>query len=125
MHSVSLAKLRKVFGADAVLDVTIEEYGQEYQVLSSTTVVEARANLLDAKTGAILWKGKAVGREGSGGSGSLIADHRAGGREHRRQSTRAVTEGKSGDGLRQERRAAARPIQPWHCFRSAWSLVLA
>jgi curli biogenesis system outer membrane secretion channel CsgG len=55
MHSVSLAKLRKVFGADAVLDVTIEEYGQKYQVLSSTTVVEARANLLNAKIGAILW----------------------------------------------------------------------
>jgi hypothetical protein len=74
MHSVSLTKLREVFGADAVLYVTIEEYGQKYQVLSSTTVVEARVRLVDTETGSTLWEGMAIGREGSGGSGNLIAD---------------------------------------------------
>jgi hypothetical protein len=74
MHGVSLTKLREVFGADAVLYVTIEEYGQKYQVLSSTTVVEARARLVDTETSSTLWEGQAIGREASGGSGNLIAD---------------------------------------------------
>ena len=74
MHAVPVAKLREVFGADAVLYVTIEEYGQKYQVLSSTTVAEARAQLVDAETGETLWQGKAVGREASGGSGNIFAD---------------------------------------------------
>jgi hypothetical protein len=74
MHSISLAKLHEVFGADAVLYVTIEEYGQKYQIVSSTTVIEARTKLVDSKTGAVLWEGKAVGREASGGSGNILAD---------------------------------------------------
>jgi hypothetical protein len=74
MHTVSLAKLREVFGTDAVLYVTIEDYGQKYQIISSTTVVEASANLVDARTGSVLWEGRAVGRQGSGGSGSLLVD---------------------------------------------------
>jgi len=74
MHSVPTAKLHEVFGADAVLYVTIEDYGQKYQILSSTTIVEARVRLVDAKSGVLLWEGKAIGREASGGSGNLIAD---------------------------------------------------
>lgn len=74
MHQVSLGKLREVFGADAVLYVTIEEWGQKYQILSSTTVAKARATLVDTATGTVLWEGRADAVEGSGGSGSLLGD---------------------------------------------------
>ena len=37
MHGVSLAKLREVLGADAVLYAVIENWGQKYRVISSDT----------------------------------------------------------------------------------------
>ena len=39
MHKVSLARVREVTGADAVLYVTLEDWGQHYNVVSSQTVV--------------------------------------------------------------------------------------
>jgi hypothetical protein len=70
MHSVSLNKIKQVIGADAVLYVTIEDWGQKYQVLSSNTVVKARARLVDASTGAELWTGAERLVQGSGGGGN-------------------------------------------------------
>jgi hypothetical protein len=73
MNTVPLAKLRKVFGADAVLYIHIEEWGQKYQVISSTTIVKAQAKLVDARTGKILWEGTAQAAQSSGdGGGGLI-----------------------------------------------------
>lgn len=72
MHSVSLQKIREIIGADAVLYVTIEQWGQKYQVLSSTTVVNARARLVDTVTGTLLWEGGAYAVEGSSGGNDLI-----------------------------------------------------
>jgi hypothetical protein len=69
MHSVSPQKLREVFGADAVLYVVIEDWGQKYAVLSSNTVVRARARLVDTATGTEIWQGRADFTEGSGGGG--------------------------------------------------------
>jgi len=76
MHAVSLAKLREIIGADAVLYVVIEEWGQKYQVITSTTVVKARARLVDAATGETLWNGTAQAAQSSGGGdpiGMLVA----------------------------------------------------
>lgn len=73
MNAVPLDKIRKIFGADAVLYIHIEDWGQKYQVISSTTVVKARAKLVDARTGAVLWQGLAHAAEGSGdGGGGLL-----------------------------------------------------
>lgn len=69
MHGVSLEKLREVFGADAVLYVVIEDWGQKYVVLSSNTVVRARARLVDTATGTEIWHGRADFTESSGGGG--------------------------------------------------------
>jgi hypothetical protein len=74
MHGVEVAKLGEVFGADAVLYVTILEWGQEYILLSSNTVVKVKATLVDAATGVQLWDSTVNRVEGSGGSGNLIAD---------------------------------------------------
>jgi len=73
MNAVPLAKIGDVFGADAVLYVHIEEWGQKYHVLTSTTVVNARARLVAVRTGATLWEGTARASEGSGdGGGGLV-----------------------------------------------------
>lgn len=78
MHGVSLQKIRDIIGADAVLYVTIEDWGQKYLIVDSVTVVQGRAELIDVTTGEIIWKGVAHLRQGSGGGGgdplaSLIA----------------------------------------------------
>ncbi|MGQ0502142.1 MAG: DUF799 domain-containing protein [Panacagrimonas sp.] len=73
--AVPVAKLREIFGADAALYVRIKEYGTVYVVLSSASVVTAEARLVDLRTGALLWEGKASAssNEGrAGGNGGLI-----------------------------------------------------
>ncbi|MCP4407432.1 MAG: hypothetical protein GY807_06680 [Gammaproteobacteria bacterium] len=73
MHTIPLDKIRKTTGADAVLYVTLEQWGQQYQILSSTTVVRAEARLVDTATGYTLWTGSARAAESSGdGGGSLV-----------------------------------------------------
>ena len=72
MHTVSLDKIREVFGADAILYVTIEEYGAKYRVLASTTRVRAKATLVDVVTGTTLWEGTANAVQSSGSSGGNI-----------------------------------------------------
>jgi len=73
MHQVSLGKLREVFGADAVLYVTIEEWGQRYRVLDSSTIVRARAALVETGTAATIWEGEIEGVESSAaGQSDLI-----------------------------------------------------
>jgi hypothetical protein len=73
MHTVSPRKLREVIGADAVLYVTIREWGQKYQVLASTTRVSVDARLVDTDTSTTLWEGSASVAESSGGGDNLIA----------------------------------------------------
>ena len=41
MHQVPLDKIRDIIGADAVLYITLKQYGSKYQVLTSTTIVTA------------------------------------------------------------------------------------
>lgn len=73
MNGVPLNKIGEIFGADALLYITIEKWGQKYYVISSNTVVKARARLVDVKTGGTLWEGTAQASEGSGnGGGGLI-----------------------------------------------------
>jgi len=73
MNMVPLDRIRDVTGADAVLFVSIEEWGQKYQIVSSTTVVKASARLVDVDSGITLWEGEAQAAEGSGdGGGSLL-----------------------------------------------------
>lgn len=71
MQSVSLQKIHEVFGADAVLYVTIEEWGQKYLLLSSNTVVKSQARLVDVLSGEVLWRGSQYAIEGSRGSGLI------------------------------------------------------
>ena len=74
MHQVPLNKVAEITGADAVLFVTLEQYGSQYQVLDSTTVVKAHATLVDTRTGLLLWEGRGNGEQKSSGSGNLLAN---------------------------------------------------
>lgn len=56
MHAAPLDKLGEIFGADAVLYVTLTEFGQKFELLSSTTRVNAMAELVDIATGQVIWK---------------------------------------------------------------------
>lgn len=59
MHQAPLNKLHEVFGADAVLYLTVKQYGSKYQVLSSNTYVSLVGTLVDARSGVKIWEGKA------------------------------------------------------------------
>ena len=66
IHEAPLAKLQSIFGADAVLYITVEKYGSSYVVLDSQTVVSAKARLVDARTGTLLWQGQASASDAEG-----------------------------------------------------------
>lgn len=76
MHDVPLRSLREVTGADAVLYVTVEQYGSSYRVVSSHTTVSVRARLVATEDGTLLWEGRASEsrRTGTGLSGDLLGD---------------------------------------------------
>ncbi len=73
MHDIPLDKIDEIIGADAVLYITIKEYGAKYQVVSSTAVVSAEASLVDVKTGSVLWE-NTVRSESASGSRSSLAE---------------------------------------------------
>jgi len=74
MHQVPLDKVAQITGADAVLFITLKQYGSKYQVINTTTTVEAQARLVDTRTGTLLWDGRGFAQQGGSGGGSLLAD---------------------------------------------------
>ncbi len=74
MVQAPLAKIREIIGADAVLYVTLRQYGTRYQLISSATVVTAVARLVDTRSGTLLWEGTLTAQENSGGSGNVLGD---------------------------------------------------
>lgn len=73
MNSVPLDKIDKIIGADAALYISIEEWGQKYQITSSVTVVTVQLKLIDVKTGKTLWETSGSAQQGSGdGGGGLL-----------------------------------------------------
>lgn len=73
MHGVAREKIRKIIGADAVLYVTIEEWGQKYIVVQSVTTIKAKAQLIDTASGEVIWQGTQLMSQGSGAGGDPIA----------------------------------------------------
>jgi hypothetical protein len=74
MHQVPLNKVAEITGADAVLFVTLKQYGSKFQVLNSVTTVQVHANLVDTRTGTLVWEGDGMAQQKSGGSGNILAD---------------------------------------------------
>lgn len=66
ISAIPLKKLHDIFGADAVMYITITDYGTSYQVISSDTRVIASARLVDLRTGKELWTGAASASSNEG-----------------------------------------------------------
>ena len=75
MHQIPLKKVDEIIGADAVFYVEIEEYGTDYNVLSSDTIVAVNARLVDVKTGQEIWEGrkKVIFSSSDQANGDIIA----------------------------------------------------
>lgn len=70
MHEAPPAKLAEVFGADAALYITVNEYGAKYVLFDSQVIVSASAKLIDLRNGKLLWEGKASASNAEGGNNS-------------------------------------------------------
>ncbi|MGU3414962.1 DUF799 domain-containing protein [Enterobacteriaceae bacterium C34A] len=70
ISSVPLKKLHDTFGADAVMYISITDYGTSYQVVNSDTRVTATARLVDSRTGKELWTGGATASSNEGQNNS-------------------------------------------------------
>lgn len=73
MNEVPLTKIQEIINPDAVLYIDINQWGQEYQILSSKTVVSSDWRLIDAKTGQLLWGGRAQAVQSSSDGGGGLA----------------------------------------------------
>ncbi|MBC7458413.1 MAG: DUF799 family lipoprotein [Bdellovibrionaceae bacterium] len=77
MHQVSLKKIKEIINPDAVLYITLEQYGSKFVVVESQTLVTATGKLISAINGEVLWEGKiekvvSSGNSGGGLGGLLI-----------------------------------------------------
>lgn len=71
MAQVPLNKIREIINPDAVLYMTIQEWGTEYRILDSATTVRLWGRIVDTDTGIVIWEGKetVVHSSSSGQSG--------------------------------------------------------
>jgi hypothetical protein len=75
MHNAPPAKLAEVFGADAALYITVDDYGAKYVLFDSQVIVSATAKLVDLRNGKLLWEGKASASNAEGsnnGGGGIV-----------------------------------------------------
>ena len=74
MNAIPLDKIRENIGADAVLYVNIEDWGQKFYLTSSEAVVKVHLKLVDTLEGLTLWESYAHAAKpsGNGGGGGLI-----------------------------------------------------
>lgn len=74
MHQASLKKIREIISPDAVLYLNLEQYGTKFVLLSSQTTVTVSGKLISAKSGEVLWEGRATATESSSSGGGGLAD---------------------------------------------------
>ncbi len=72
IQKISIGKLNEIFAPDAILYLTIHDFGSSYQIISSTSKVTVEGKLIDAKTSQPLWTGKATAIEQSDQSGGIL-----------------------------------------------------
>lgn len=68
VHALPPERFRELFGADAVLFVTITDWGNKYLVIDSATVVQLNFVLRDTRTGTLLWEATETVSQSSGGA---------------------------------------------------------
>jgi len=70
MNNIPLDRIGDHIGADAVLYATIVDWGQKYQLLTSTTIVHSTLRLVDVRTGDLLWQATVRGQRSSDDAGA-------------------------------------------------------
>lgn len=79
MNGIALDKIQQHIGADAVLYVSIDEWGQKFQLVSSVTIVRATLTMVDTATGTEIWKARVSGsdsnsnEQGGGIAGAILS----------------------------------------------------
>jgi hypothetical protein len=79
LKDLDVAHLRKLFGADAALYVTIHEWNKSYAIIAGSLTVDLAFNLTSLKTGTSLWQHRkrvtvdTSGDQNAGWVGALIA----------------------------------------------------
>ncbi len=79
VHGADPVRLAGLFGADAVLYVTIDRWDAQYMVISTTVTVELDYVLKDGRTGDVLWRSHRVVQQtpsdgtGGGSGGSVLS----------------------------------------------------
>ncbi|WP_372880306.1 DUF799 domain-containing protein [Psychromonas sp.] len=73
MNSIPLDKIKEHIGADAVLYVTIEDWGQKFVLLSSKTIVKGNLRLVSVTTGNLLWESPIMAEVASDSGGGGLA----------------------------------------------------
>jgi len=74
MHTVSLSKIDEIFEADAVMYLTLTDWGTTYTVIDSSTRVTVHGRILDVKTGTELWRGNATAVQSSNANAGSIEE---------------------------------------------------
>jgi hypothetical protein len=78
VHSGDPRRLGELFGADAVMYISIERWDARYVVLATTVTVELNYTLRSAHTGEVLWKNHQIvvyqPQQSSGGIAGLVAN---------------------------------------------------
>lgn len=73
MHQASIKKIREIISPDAILYLTLEEYGTSDVIVDGQTIVTVSGELISAITGEVIWEGKASATDGDS-SGNGIAE---------------------------------------------------
>lgn len=75
MNAIALDKIAEYIGADAVLYVTLSDWGQQYEIIASKTIVKGHVKLVAVATGITLWDAPihAVHASDSGDNGLIGA----------------------------------------------------
>jgi|GEM_PF-494656 len=68
MHQISPKKVHDILGADAILYITIEQYGSKYVVVTQNNSAVLKGKLIDARTGLLLWDGSGASVDSQSGS---------------------------------------------------------
>jgi hypothetical protein len=78
VHAGDPRKLGQLFGADAIMYISIDRWDAKYVVLATKVTVELDYTLKSAKTGSVLWTNHQVmvyqPQSSNGGLAGLIAD---------------------------------------------------
>jgi hypothetical protein len=73
MAKIPLNKIREIIEPDAILYMTVVEWGVKYEIIDSVTVISLDGKLVDTDTGTVLWQGKQEARLSSSSNQNSIA----------------------------------------------------